>query len=138
MSKKHRLCKVCRKNPATVPDRYECSKSAPALCGCCRAQRRRDDRRRIARTPPAGEGHGVMHVYFLPNWDGRDSALVAAVNQKAACEAMNATVRDFRRYGGTRVRFEHMGPSYEMALAEPGVVFLRPIGDTFGEWRRWR
>jgi hypothetical protein len=66
-----------------------------------------------------------LRTYTLGNLDGTFAALVAARNQKEACELMGSTVGEFRRYG---VRATVDPELIEVAMREPGKVWYRRIG----------
>lgn len=94
--------------------------------------------------PPAadrgrGRGEGEkgmrLRVYYLPNWDGVNSALVAATNQKEACRLLNSSVSNFRDYGGRRLTDGH--EYAKTALSEPGRVWIRRIALTRREEEPW-
>lgn len=75
-----------------------------------------------------------LKAYFLPNIDGSNSALVAAPNQKAACELMGCSMHSFRTYGGQVVEYPEM---VLLAFAEPGRVWYCRL-QQYGSNTEWR
>ncbi len=67
-----------------------------------------------------------LYVYYLPNLDGINAALVAAPNQVRACRLMGATVGGFRRYGGRRLPAGDARAAAARSL--PGRVWRQKIG----------
>jgi len=41
--KKQKMCEICGKNPATIPDRERMGRLINRVCGCCHAARLRGD-----------------------------------------------------------------------------------------------
>lgn len=76
-------------------------------------------------------------VYWLPNLDGVNQAIVFAWSQRNACNLMGCTRDDFRNFGGQRLDDGiGEGPIYDKAVDEPGVVFYAKIGSE--EWSKTR
>ena len=59
MNKKVKLCELCRKNPAAVPDRNRMGRPIKRICRACHADRLTGDLREIMRRRDAGEPGGV-------------------------------------------------------------------------------
>lgn len=82
-----------------------------------------------------GGGDVRLRVYYLPNWDGVNSALVAATNQKEACHLLHSSMGNFRAYGGRRMADDH--EYSRVALSEPARVWIRRIALTRAEEEPW-
>jgi hypothetical protein len=65
-----------------------------------------------------------LHVYLLPNSDGRHRELVAAPNQKEACRLIGTSTHTFRLYGGGRTDDPTL---IELAMREPGRVWRQKL-----------
>lgn len=76
-----------------------------------------------------------MHVYYLPIADGENHFMVAAVNQKAACERLSCSVGYFRRYAGRRL--DPQSGEAKIALSDPGRVWKQKYDYTGRNPQPW-
>lgn len=84
-----------------------------------------------------------LYVYYLPNLDGDNEVIVAAVNQRAACDLMGCSYRGFRVYGGSNITRRERKPNgademTRLALEKPGRVLKRPIHYRDRGWTVYR
>jgi len=61
MAKKRKLCELCGKNPATVPDRYRMGRLINRVCSECHGKRLADDFAEIVARRKRMESDGVSH-----------------------------------------------------------------------------
>lgn len=76
-----------------------------------------------------------MNVYYLPAADGVHNVVVAAANQKAACELMNVSPGYFRRMGGRRLTPDN--PAAVVAMSETGRVWKQKYDYTGRNPQPW-
>jgi len=76
-----------------------------------------------------------MRVYYVPTADGVHNFMVAAVNQKGACERLNISVGYFRRCGGRRL--DPGSADARVAMSEPGRVWQQKYDYTHRSPQPW-
>lgn len=76
-----------------------------------------------------------LHVYYLDNADGTHSEMVAAENQREACDLMGTSRHHFRQYGGQKWTNPE---DVAVAMSEPKKAWKRKImASPYGSPNPW-